>query len=308
MPIVVPQDLPASEVLASENIFVMDEKRAKHQDIRPLKLGIINLMPTKISTETQLLRRVSNMALQIHVDLIRTGTYESTHTSREHLQKFYITLEQVKDKKYDALIVTGAPVEHMSYEDVAYWDEMVEVMEWARHNVFSTMFICWAAQAALYHYYGIPKYGLDEKLFGVFKGYLRADSILTSGFDDAFYMPHSRVAYNKSEDIGQIEDLSILVSSEEAGAHITATHDNRFIFVSGHGEYDETTLEDEYKRDLAKGIDIAPPANYYHDDDPAKGIMKRWTAHSNLLFSNWLNYCVYQETPFNIEEIVEKKI
>lgn len=308
MPIVVPQDLPASEVLASENIFVMDEERARRQDIRPLKLGIINLMPTKISTETQLLRRVSNMALQIHVDLIRTGTYESTHTSREHLQKFYVTLEQVKDKKYDALIVTGAPVEHMPYEDVAYWDEMVEVMEWARRNVFSTMFICWAAQAALYHYYGIPKYGLDEKLFGVFKGYMREDSILTSGFDDAFYMPHSRVAYNKSEDIGQIEDLSILVSSEEAGAHITATRDNRLIFVSGHGEYDETTLEDEYKRDLAKGIDIAPPANYYHDDDPAKGIMKRWTAHSNLLFSNWLNYCVYQETPFNIEEITEKEI
>ncbi len=308
MPIVIPHDLPASEVLASENIFVMDEQRASHQDIRPLKLGIINLMPTKISTETQLLRRVSNMALQMRVDLIRTSTYESTHTSREHLEKFYVTLNDVKDKKYDALIVTGAPVEHLPYEDVAYWDEMVEVLEWARRNVFSTMFICWASQAALYHYYGIPKYGLEQKIFGVFKGYVREASTLTSGFDDAFYMPHSRVAYNKIEDLEKVDDLAVLVSSDEAGAHIAATRDNRFVFVSGHGEYDEKTLEDEYRRDLGRGLDITPPLNYYRDDDPAKGIMKRWTAHSNLLFSNWLNYCVYQETPFDIEAIEEKKI
>lgn len=306
MPVIIPYDLPAKDILAKENIFVMNETRAQTQDIRPLKVAIINLMPTKIETETQLLRMLSNTALQVNVDLIMTSSHQSKNTSKEHLEKFYKTFDEIKNTKYDAMIVTGAPVEKMDYKEVNYWEELKEIMDYAREYVYSTMFICWASQAALYHYYGIEKYQLEKKISGVFENEVVGESVLTRGFDKYFYAPQSRYTYCKEEDIRKIEDLEIIAKSEDAGVHITTTKDNRLIFISGHSEYDEDTLDKEFRRDLDKNADAQVPANYYKNDDPDKGIMVRWKSHGNLLFSNWLNYCVYQETPYDISRITKK--
>ena len=308
MPLIIPKDLPAYEKLLKENVFLMDAERAKTQDIRPLEVAILNLMPKKIETETHLLRMISNTALQVNIDLIRTKSHNSKNTSKAHLDRFYITIDDVKDKKYDALIITGAPVELLEYEHVNYWDELVSIMEFARTNVYSTMFICWAAQAAMYHYYGLKKDFYKEKLFGVFSMTLKKLTSLTRGFDDHFYAPHSRYTYVTTEEIEKIDEIEILACSPEVGVHLAATKDNRFIFVSGHGEYSAKTLDREYKRDLEKGLDIEPPKNYYKNDNPKEGINIRWMAHSNLLFSNWLNYCVYQETPYDLNNIEANKI
>lgn len=308
MPIIIPKDLPAYKTLTEENIFVMDECRAKTQDIRPLELAIVNLMPTKEKTETQLLRRISNTALQVNVDFVKTKTHKSKNVSKEHLEKFYVSLDEIKHKKYDAMIITGAPVEEITYEDVDYWDEMTEILDFARKNVFSTLFICWASQAALYHFYGIKKYRLNKKLFGVYECDLNKKTTLTSGFDESFYIPHSRHTFCKIEDLEKINDIDIISSSKDVGLNIASTKDERFIFVAGHGEYDHDTLEHEYLRDINAGISIDIPKNYYKNDDIKSGISVKWRAHSNLLFSNWLNYCVYQRTPYNIDDIKEKAI
>ncbi|WP_129597613.1 homoserine O-succinyltransferase [Anaerophilus nitritogenes] len=308
MPVIIPYDLPAKEILTHENIFVINETRAQTQDIRPLKLAIINLMPTKIETETQLLRMLSNTALQVNVDLIRTTSHQSKNTSKEHLEKFYKTFKDIKNTKYDAMIVTGAPVEKMHYTEVSYWKELKEIMDYARENVYSTMFICWASQAALYHYYGIGKYKFENKLSGIFENELVGESVLTRGFDKYFYAPQSRYTYCKEKDLKNIEDIEIIAKSDEAGVHIATTKDNRLIFISGHSEYDEDTLDKEYKRDLDQGLKAQIPKNYYRDNDPNKDIIVRWKAHGNLLFSNWLNYCVYQQTPYDIEKITKKVV
>lgn len=308
MPVIIPYDLPAKEILTRENIFVMNETRAQTQDIRPLKLAIINLMPTKIETETQLLRMLSNTALQVNVDLIRTTSHQSKNTSKEHLEKFYKTFDEIKDTKYDAMIVTGAPVEKMDYTEVSYWEELKEIMDYAREHVYSTMFICWASQAALYHYYGIEKRKFEKKLSGIFENEVIKESVLTRGFDKYFYAPQSRYTYCEESDLKEVEDLDIIAKSEEAGVHIAATKDNRLIFVSGHSEYDEDTLDKEYRRDLAQDAEAEVPKNYYRNNDPSKDIIVRWKSHGNLLFSNWLNYCVYQETPYEIDDITKKVV
>ena len=306
MPVIIPKNLPAANKLASENIFVMNEIRAQSQDIRPLKVAIINLMPTKIETETQLLRMLSNTALQIEVDFIRTSTYTSKNTSFEHLEKFYKTFDQIKDNKYDAMIITGAPVEKIEYEEVEYWNELTQIMDFARERVYSTMFICWASQAALFHYYGIPKYLLDKKIFGVFENEIVNESVLTRGFDQMFYAPQSRYTYCKEEDIRDVDDLVILAKSEDAGVHLVTSKDNRMIFVSGHVEYDADTLDKEYRRDVANGINTSIPKNYYKNNDPNNEIVVRWKSNGNMMFSNWLNYCVYQSTPYDINSISKK--
>lgn len=308
MPIIIPRDLPAYRTLIDENIFVMDKERANRQDIRPLELAIVNLMPTKVKTETQILRRISNTALQVKIDFVKTKSHESKNTSKEHLENFYVTLDDIKNKKYDAMIVTGAPIENLEFEEVDYWDEMLEILEFAKKNVYSTMFICWASQAALYHYYGIGKKKLDKKLFGVYKCNLEKDSIITNGFDDEFFVPHSRHTYSSLEEVRSVEDLIVLSSSQDVGLNIASTKDERFIFLTGHGEYDEDTLEQEYLRDKNLGLDIEVPINYYRNNDPNSEISVKWKAHSNLLFSNWLNYCVYQRTDYNIEKIVERAV
>lgn len=308
MPVIIPYDLPAKEILTRENIFVMNETRAQTQDIRPLKLAIINLMPTKIETETQLLRMLSNTALQVNVDLIRTTSHQSKNTSKEHLEKFYKTFDEIKNTKYDAMIVTGAPVEKMDYTEVSYWEELKDIMDYAREHVYSTMFICWASQAALYHYYGIEKRKFEKKLSGIFENEVIKESVLTRGFDKYFYAPQSRYTYCEESDLKEVEDLDIIAKSDEAGVHIAATKDNRLIFVSGHGEYDEDTLDKEYRRDLAQDAETEVPKNYYRDNDPSKDIIVRWKSHGNLLFSNWLNYCVYQETPYDIDNITKKVV
>lgn len=307
MPVIIPHDLPAKEILKKENIFVMDESRAYTQDIRPLKTAIINLMPKKIETETQFLRMLSNTPLQVNVDLIRMKSHKSRNTSKEHLQKFYKTFDEIKDNKYDAMIVTGAPVEKLDYSEITYWNELTEIMDYVKENVYSTMFICWASQAALYHYYKIQKHQMNKKLFGVFENEVIKDSVLTKGLDDFFYVPQSRYTYCSEEDINSIEELEIITKSEDAGVHIAATKDNRLIFISGHSEYDKYTLHKEYKRDIENGHEISLPLNYYKDDNPENKVMVRWKSHGNLLFSNWLNYCVYQKTPYEIKDINKKE-
>lgn len=308
MPVIIHKDLPASEILKSENVFVMDEDRASSQDIRPLRLGILNLMPTKVATETQLLRLISNSPLQIEIDLVRPISHQSKNTPEAHLEKFYTDFYQIKDKRYDGFIVTGAPVEKLDFQDVDYWDELTDLFDFLKTNVFSTVFICWGAQAALYYYYGIGKHDFDHKLFGVFETKTYLDSSLTKGFDDYFYIPHSRHTYVKAKDIEGIDSIEILAGSEETGPSIFATEDKRFIFLTGHGEYDKDTLDAEYKRDLKLGLDIKIPDNYYINDDPAKGIEVRWRGHYNLLFANWINHCVYQPTPYYLEDLEEKII
>lgn len=304
MPIKIPNKLPAREVLNNENIFVMDEDRAIHQDIRELKIAILNLMPTKISTETQLLRLLGNSPLQVDITLLRTGTHESKNTSAEHLLTFYQTFEQVKYQRFDGLIITGAPVENLPFEEVDYWNELEQVMDWSAHNVFSTFHICWGAQAGLYHKYGISKYPLPAKQFGVFEHRIcTRNTNLLRGFDDLFFAPHSRHTEIRREDIENIPELDILAESDEAGIYIVSTHDGKQVFVTGHSEYDPLTLKAEYDRDINLGLPITVPRNYYPNDDPTRHPVVRWRGHASLLFSNWLNYCVYEETPYNLDEL-----
>ncbi|MBZ4646375.1 MAG: homoserine O-succinyltransferase/O-acetyltransferase [Petroclostridium sp.] len=304
MPIKIPDSLPAVETLNNENIFVMTEKRAVHQDIRPLRIVILNLMPTKIATETQLLRLLGNSPLQVEIELLHTKTYKAKNTSEEHLITFYKTFEDIKNQKFDGMVITGAPVEHLEFEEVDYWEELKQIMEWSVHNVTSTFHICWAAQAGLYYHFKIPKYPLDEKMFGVFPHTVNKKNVkLLRGFDDEFFAPHSRHTEIRREDIEKIPKLEILSESEAAGVYIVATNDGRQIFVTGHSEYDPLTLKGEYERDINKGLNIAIPKNYFLNDDPTKPPIVKWRGHANLLFSNWLNYYVYQETPYDLNEI-----
>ncbi|MDL2217697.1 homoserine O-succinyltransferase [Christensenellaceae bacterium OttesenSCG-928-M15] len=304
MPVTIPNGLPAFDILAKENIFVMPQERATMQDIRPLRIAVLNLMPTKVVTETQLMRVLGNTALQIEVTLLCTGSYQPRHTDIRHLDAFYRTFEDVKDELFDGLIITGAPIEQMPFEDVAYWEELVEIMDWASENVYSTIFICWAAQAALYHYYGIRKYPLPQKLFGVYSHHvLNPTHRLLRGFDDVFFAPHSRHTAINVNDIIAHPALEALAVSEQAGLYLAASRDGRRVFVTGHGEYDPETLELEYKRDLKAGLSIEPPANYYPDNDCTQPPRVTWRAHGNMLYSNWLNYFVYQETPYVVEQI-----
>jgi len=304
MPIKIPSDLPAATILENENIFVMSESRALKQDIRPLRLLILNLMPTKITTETQLLRCLSNTPLQIEIDLLQTSTHVSKNTSPDHLLAFYSTFDEVRDSRYDGMIITGAPVEHLSFDEVNYWAELCEIMDWSKTNVFSTFHICWGAQAALYHHYGIPKYPLPKKMFGVFShDVLVPTSPLLRGFDDSFPAPHSRHTEVRAKDIEKCTGLEILSTSPEAGVYIIAKTDGRQIFVTGHAEYDADTLAGEYFRDLNRGLDIDPPKNYFPNDDPMRKPLVTWRSHGHLLFTNWLNYYVYQGTPYDLSNL-----
>lgn len=304
MPLNLPGILPAVEALKKENIFVIERDRAASQDIRPLRIAVLNLMPLKITTETDLIRLLSNTPLQVELTLMCIKNHVSKNTPAEHLDEFYQTFEDMKDQKYDGLIVTGAPLEKMDYEDVSYWDEIQEILDWAKTHVFSSLFICWASQAALYHYYGVPKVALDHKLFGVFEHKpLRPLHPIFRGFDDTFYVPHSRFTEVRRQDIAKVPELSILSESSEAGVHLVVGREGREFYVTGHSEYSPLTLHDEYIRDLRKGEAIAMPKHYYRDNDPAKGVQVTWRSHANLLFSNWLNYFVYQATPYNIEDI-----
>lgn len=301
MPIKIPDTLPAAKVLESENIFVMTEARALHQDIRPLKIGILNLMPTKINTETQLLRLLGNTSLQVDIDLIQTASHTSKNTSSDHLLKFYKTYADIKDERYDGFIITGAPVENLEFEDVDYWQELVTIMDWTCTHVYSTFHICWGAQAGLFHHYGIQKYPLSEKMFGIFEHkILHSTHPLIRGFDESFYAPHSRHTGIRQEDIESCPQLQLLSYSDTAGPYIISSIDGRQIFVTGHSEYDRDTLASEYFRDIDKGLPIAVPANYFADDDPQKPVVHRWRGHASLLFSNWLNYFVYQATPYDL--------
>ncbi|MBD7911664.1 MULTISPECIES: homoserine O-succinyltransferase [Clostridium] len=304
MPIKIPSELPAYKVLSNENIFVMNNERANTQDIRPLKIAVLNLMPKKIQAENQILRYLSNTPLQVEIKLVQTKSYTSQNTPIEHLDKFYSYFNEIRDEKFDGLIITGAPVERLEFEEVAYWDELKEIMEWSRSNVFSTLHICWASQAGLYYHYGIPKYLLDEKKFGVFSHRVNDEKAeLTRGLSDIFYAPHSRHTEVRREDIEKVEELQILSESDEAGVFIVATRDNRKIFITGHLEYDRNTLMDEYYRDKEKGMEINIPKNYFPDDNPDLVPSMRWRGSAHIVFANWLNYCVYQNTPFNISDI-----
>lgn len=304
MPIKIPDALPAKRILENENIFVMTENRADTQDIRPLKILILNLMPTKVETETQLLRLLGNTPLQIEIDLLQTATYEAKNVSKQHLLSFYKTFDEIKDNRYDGMIVTGAPVEHMEFEEVDYWDELVSIMKWSNKNVYSTMYICWGAQAGLYYHYGIKKKTLKEKLFGIYEHkVLIPTHPLLRGFDDSFYAPHSRHTYNDIDDIRAVEDLDILTFSEQAGVHICADRACRKFFISGHSEYDRCTLAGEYARDLEKGLKIQVPENYFPDNNANKLPIMNWRGASSLLFSNWVNHIVYQHTPFDLSEL-----
>ncbi len=306
MPIRVQDSLPAIETLGNENIFVMTENRALTQDIRPLKILILNLMPTKIATETQLLRVLGNSPLQVDISFMHTKSHCSKNTSVSHLETFYGTFDDFKSQKFDGMIITGAPVETLDFEEVDYWNELCEIMEWTKTNVTSTFHICWSAQAALYYHYGIPKYPLEKKLFGVYKHTVvpeKKHKILLRGFDDEFYVPHSRHTEFREEDISKVPELEILAKSDKAGVYIVTAKSERQFFISGHSEYDADTLATEYFRDKNKGLNIDIPENYFKDSDPSKPPMMLWRAHANLLYSNWLNYFVYQTTPYNINDI-----
>ena len=304
MPIKIPDALPATAILESENIFVMTEYRALHQDIRPLKVLILNLMPTKIVTETQILRKLSNTPVQIQVELLRTASYQSQHTDEDHLASFYTTFDQVRDRNFDGMIITGAPVENLEFNQVDYWPELCEIMEWSKTHVHSTLHICWGAQAGLYYHYGIPKRQLPEKLFGVFRHTVEDPNfILFRGFDDEFWVPHSRHTTVLREDIEAIPELKILASSPEAGVYAVKTDQGRQIFLMGHAEYDRDTLRNEYIRDLTAGADIRVPKNYFPGDDPSRKPAVTWRSCAHLLYSNWLNYFVYQTSPYNIRDI-----
>lgn len=304
MPIKIPNSLPAAKTLAAENIFVMDESRATTQDIRPLRILILNLMPTKIATETQLARLLGNTPLQVEMELIRTASHESKNTSAEHLISFYKTFDDIKDERFDGMIITGAPVEHLEFSEVEYWDELCRIFEWSKSHVHSTFHICWGAQAGLYYHFGVKKIPLEKKLFGVFEHRVSyKNPILFRGFDDVFYAPHSRNSAVDEDALRAVPELKILAESDEAGIYACMTEGGRQIFITGHSEYDPDTLAKEYFRDRDKGIDIAPPKNYFPNDDPNNPPEVRWRAHANLLFSNWLNYFVYQTTPYDVGEI-----
>jgi len=302
MPLNISDDLPAIKILEDENIFVMRETKAVHQDIRPLRILLLNLMPVKTTAETQILRLLSNTPLQVKITLIYTKMHLSKNTPKDHLDAFYQTFDDISVHKYDGLIITGAPIEHLEFEEVDYWEEMVRIMDWADNHVTSTMYICWASQAGLYHHYGIPKYKMSDKIFGVFnhKAYNKTN-LLLRGFDDEFLAPHSRYTEVRKKDIEKVKNLEILADSEEAGVYLVASKDLKRVFITGHSEYDPLTLKSEYDRDVTKGIDIKIPVNYYMNNDPNQLPMVRWRSHANLLFSNWLNYCVYQSTPYILE-------
>ena len=306
MPIRIPDALPATEILEGENIFVMTEFRALHQDIRPLRVLILNLMPTKIATETQFMRKLSNTPLQIQVDLLRTKSHEATHVSAGHLETFYRTFEDIENEHYDGLIITGAPVELMEFEEVDYWDELCRIMDWSSTHVHSTLHICWGAQAGLYYHYGIQKYRLPKKASGVFEHrLLKPKSPLVRGFDDRFYAVHSRNTDVRIEDVEAVDDLEVVAVSDEVGLYIVKSVDSRRFFVFGHPEYDTDTLKLEYERDVKRGIDPEVPANYFPDDDPTRAPLNIWRSQAQLFYTNWLNYYVYQTTPYDLEKVGE---
>lgn len=305
MPLTLPEKIPAVEILKGENIFVMDSLRASEQDIRPLKVVILNLMPLKITTETDLIRLLSNTPLQIEVDFLKLKSHTPKNTPIEHMMAFYKDFDLISQNNYDGMIITGAPVEQMEYEEVSYWKEIQTIFHWAAKHVTSTLYICWAAQAGLYHFHGIPKYPLSEKMFGVFKHTLNTPHFqLFRGFDDEFYVPHSRHTEIRREDILKCPELTLLSESEQSGVYIVMSRGGREFYITGHSEYSPTTLHKEYVRDKEKGLNIHVPYNYYQDDDPEKDIIVKWRAHANLLFTNWLNYFVYQATPFDAKDIV----
>ena len=304
MPVNIPKKLPAVDTLRKENIFVMDSERASNQDIRPLKLVILNLMPLKITTETDLIRLLSNSPLQVEVDFMQMKTHTSKNTPIEHMMMFYKTFNEIKKSNYDGMIITGAPVEQMNFEDVSYWDELKIIFDWARNHVTSTMYICWAAQAGLYHFYNVPKYPLDEKMFGVFEHTANEPlNPIFRGFDDIFYVPHSRHTEIRAEDILNVPELTLLSESPDSGVYMVMARNGRDFFITGHSEYSPNTLDTEYKRDRDKGLPIELPRNYYREDNPDNAPLVRWRSHANLLFTNWLNYFVYQETPYDLESI-----
>jgi len=304
MPVKIPRTLPARELLESENIFVMTDDRAETQDIRPLRIAILNLMPTKIQTETQLLRLLGNTPLQVEITLLHMDTHESKNTNPEHLESFYSTWDQVRHRKFDGLLITGAPVENLDFPDVDYWPEMRDILEWSKHNVYSTLHICWGAQAGLYHHYGIQKVPLNQKQFGIYEHViLDSKAPIVRGFDEIFPAPHSRHTANRREDILHTPDLHLIAESAEAGVFLIISRDGRRIFVTGHPEYDRLTLKAEYDRDIQKGLPIGIPRHYFPADDPAKPPLVSWRSHANLLYSNWLNYYVYQATPFHLDAI-----
>jgi len=304
MPLNIPFTLPAVNVLREENIFVMDSERASTQEIRPLKIVILNLMPVKITTETDLIRLLSNSPLQIEIDFLHMESHTSKNTPIEHLMTFYKRFDEISQSNYDGMIITGAPVELLEFEDVNYWPEITKIFDWAKTHVTSTLYICWAAQAGLYHHYGVPKHPLDAKMFGVFE-HVKFENLnpIFRGFDDVFYVPHSRHTEVRAEDIRKISELTLLSESPESGVYLVMARNGREFFVTGHSEYSPLTLDTEYKRDLAKGLPINMPLNYYRDNDPNNEPLVRWRSHANLLFTNWLNYFVYQETPYDLTKI-----
>lgn len=304
MPVRIPDDLPAARQLDEENIFVMTKERAFHQDIRELHIAVLNLMPTKIVTETQLLRLLGNTPLQTDIRFIRMASHESANTPTEHLDAFYEPLDEILQERFDGLVITGAPVETLAFEDVDYWPELVRLMEWSKTNVWSTLHICWGAQAGLHYHYGVPKHLMTEKLSGIYRHQtLDTREPLVRGFDEEFLAPHSRHTEVRAGDIAAITDLKTLAVSEKAGIYLVASSDNRRIFVTGHPEYDRLTLKAEYDRDIAKGLTIKPPVNYFPGDDPTRAPLMTWRSHAHLLYANWLNYCVYQETPFDLSAL-----
>ena len=304
MPIKIPNTLPAAEVLTQENIFIMREERAQTQDIRPLRIVLLNLMPDKITTETQFARLLSNTPLQIELEFIHMSSHQSKHTSASHLKSFYKTFDSIREQKFDGMVITGAPGERMDFEQVDYWEELVEIMNWSKTHVYSTLHICWAAQAGLYHHFGINKILLDQKLSGVFAHEVsRKSNMLFRGCDEVFYLPHSRHTAIDEHAVRSNPQLKILSTSEKAGIFAISTEAGRQIFFTGHAEYDKDTLDKEYQRDVKAGLDVQVPENYYLDNDPTKHPLMRWRAHAHLIFANWLNYFVYQETPFNLQEI-----
>ena len=304
MPLKLPDKLPAIDLLKSENIFVLADSRANSQDIRPLRIVVLNLMPLKITTETDLIRILSNSPLQLEIQFMKVKAHTSKNTPIEHMKAFYRDFELMRNEKFDGMIITGAPVEHLDYHEVTYWDEISEIFAWARTHVTSTMYICWAAQAGLYYHYGVPKYPLPQKMFGIFPQYMSDNTLpIFRGFDDVFYMPHSRHTEIRREDILKVPELTLIAESPMSGVSIVMAREGREIFITGHSEYSPNTLDTEYKRDLGKGLPIQKPYNYYKNDDPAQGPLVTWRAHGNLMFQNWLNYYVYQETPYNIDDI-----
>lgn len=304
MPLNLPDNLPAIDLLKEENIFIINTSKAESQDIRPLRVLILNLMPLKIETETDLIRLLSNSALQIEVSFLRIKEHESKNTPAEHLDAFYHTFDEIENQRYDGMIITGAPVETLPFEDVSYWKPITRIFDWARNHVTSTLYICWAAQAGLYHFFNVPKYPLEKKLFGIYKHTVKDPKMpIFRGFDDEFFVPHSRHTEVRTADVINKAGLSVLSESKEAGLYMAMAREGREFFISGHSEYAPFTLDTEYKRDLSKGLPIEIPENYYRDNDPDKGPVVKWRAHANLLFSNWLNYYVYQATPYNIDDI-----